>query len=340
MIDEARMDWLDQIHAQAKDNQDPSVTVRELLKRFDAQRRGINVVSKIRSALAAHQLETFPDFEGEYIDNLIHFRIAKKSENALPSDQKGPVGQEPLTDVAFRIGKLPAANKTPLSVKPNQTVSEAITLMLVNDYSQLPVMTTEREVKGVVSWKSISRSLGVHGMNVDSEVRNCTDAAQVISADESLFDSIDKIVNNQYVLVRNLENKIAGIVTTSDLSLQFRQLAEPFLLLSQIENQIRQIIVRGGFTREQLRAYADRKDSKELESVQSVADLTLGEYLQLLADPQSWKQLQLSLDRTIFIHRLDTIPVIRNDVMHFDPDPISDEELATLRRFTVFLQQL
>jgi hypothetical protein len=83
----------------------------------------------------------------------------------------------------------------------------------------------------------------------------------------------------------------------------------------------------------------DRKDSKELESVQSVADLTLGEYLQLLADPQSWKQLQLSLDRTIFIHRLDTIRVIRNDVMHFDPDPISDEELATLRRFTVFLQQ-
>ena len=163
------------------------------------------------------------------------------------------------------------------------------------------------------------------------------DPPQVINSDELLFELIDKIVTNQYVLIRNAENKIAGIVTTSDLSLQFRQLAEPFLLLSEIENQIRQIIIRGGFTTDQLKSYCDRKDNRELEKIQSVADLNLGEYLQLLADPQAWRQLRLRLDRTIFIHRLNQVREIRNDIMHFDPDPISEDELNTLRKFTAFL---
>ncbi len=108
----------------------------------------------------------------------------------------------------------------------------------------------------------------------------------------------------------------------------------------QIENQLRQIILRGNFTKEQLRTYCDRKDNKEAENVQSVVDLTLGEYLQLLADPVSWKQLKLLVDRTIFLHQLNRIREIRNDVMHFDPEPISDDELNALRRFMVFLQQL
>ncbi len=91
------------IQSEVKNHQAPSVTVRELLKRFNAQRRGIHVVNKIRSALSAYQLETIPDFEGEYIDSLIAFRRAQQEpEDATP--KTGLVVPSP--DVAFRIGKL------------------------------------------------------------------------------------------------------------------------------------------------------------------------------------------------------------------------------------------
>ena len=79
-----------------------------------------------------------------------------------------------------------------------------------------------------------------------------------------------------YALVRSVvDNKIVGIITTSDLSLQFQQLSEPFLLLGEIENHIRRII-DGRFTKEQLEAAKDGTDSER--AVKSASDLTFGEY--------------------------------------------------------------
>ena len=62
----------------------------------------------------------------------------------------------PSEDPTFRIGGLPAANKKLVAVSQNDPLNKAITLMLQYDYSQLPVMQGEREVKGVVTWKSIA----------------------------------------------------------------------------------------------------------------------------------------------------------------------------------------
>jgi len=42
-------------------------------------------------------------------------------------------------------------------------------------------------------------------------------------------------VTHEYVLIRAADRRICGIVTTSDLGLQFLQLGEPFLLLGEIE---------------------------------------------------------------------------------------------------------
>lgn len=67
----------------------------------------------------------------------------------------------PSADPIYRVGGLAAANKPPLSVKPDAPLAEAITLMLGNRYSQLPVMTTDREVNGVVSWTSVGTRLAL-----------------------------------------------------------------------------------------------------------------------------------------------------------------------------------
>ena len=59
-------------------------------------------------------------------------------------------------DPTYRISKLAAANKRPISVSPDTNKREAITHMLTNDFSQLPVMTSDREVKVVISWMSMA----------------------------------------------------------------------------------------------------------------------------------------------------------------------------------------
>ena len=56
----------------------------------------------------------------------------------------------------IRIEILDAAKSPPVSVKPDDLLNVATTVMQLNDFSQLPVMQSERIVKGVVSWKSIA----------------------------------------------------------------------------------------------------------------------------------------------------------------------------------------
>lgn len=322
------------ISAQIDKGETPQqISVRDLLGWFSAQRRGYYKVQDIKQALKKYDLVTRPDFEFAYMGADISFSRSPREEPKVEKESEA-VGER-VGDPTYRIGKLASANMAPLSVKPDATLSEAITLMLSNDYSQLPVMTSERNVKGIISWSSIGSRLALS--QPCEYVRDCMDQYVEISSETSLFDAIDDIVSNQYVLIRGMDNVITGIVTTSDLSVQFQQLGEPFLLLGEVENYIRRMI-HDKFTPEELSDARDPEDSER--AVNTVADLTFGEYVRLLENQDRWSNLSLSIDRTIFIKQLDQIRMIRNDVMHFDPDGIADSDLETLRDFVRFLQGL
>jgi CBS domain-containing protein len=349
------------------------ITVRDLLRMFKAERRGLNKVAEIRAALESLGLKTDPDFESEWIDGRIHIRlrptdtssVAEKAYTASvavaePDDvddeveetQSGAVALPPLVissqqegivetklteppDPTFRIGNLPAANKALETVSDNDPINKAVTKMLQHDYSQLPIMHGERGVKGVISWRSIGRQMNIGGQC--SRVSECRDVAHVVDSNGTLFDAIPTIVKHDYVLVRNPnDNRITGIVTASDLSLQFQQLAEPFLLLREIELHIRQLI-QDAVTDEDLAALATQDGGPP---PQSINDLSFGSYVRLLQKPQVWAKLKLNIDQASMTSQLEQVRVIRNEVMHFDPDPLTQEQLDTLKNTARFMRQL
>jgi hypothetical protein len=137
--------------------------------------------------------------------------------------------------------------------------------------------------------------------------------------------------------VRNHEKKISGIVTTSDLSVQLRQLAEPFLLVGEIENHIRRII-DGKFTQKELGNACDPSDTQR--KIGNVADLAFGEYVRLFENPEHWNKLNIPLDRKEIVKRLERVRMLRNDIMHFDPDGLPPEDLEYLRDVARLLQKL
>lgn len=329
----------------------PVVTVRSFLQWFGAQRRGYYIVKGIRKALAEAGLRTKPDFEPAYIDGEITFVLDQSeevgttqpreitvelSETVVVTDRvETVVVGATFADPTHRMSKLAAANRAPVSVFPDATLSEVVTVMMANDFSQLPVAPNERDVKGVVSWRSIGRRLALG--QEPATAKDAMDPHAEISADANLFAAIPQIVEHGYVLVRGTDQRIVGIVTTSDLSLQFQQLAEPFLLSGEIENHIRRII-GSHFDSAELQSALDPGDDSR--DVQTVADLTFGEYGRLLEEPSRWARLDLHVDRVVFIKLLDRVREIRNDVMHFDPDGIPNEDLEALRDFARFLRTL
>jgi hypothetical protein len=198
-------------------------------------------------------------------------------------------------------------------------------------------MQGEREVKGVITWKSIGskQALG-HDCK---QVGDCREDARIVDSNRTLFDAIPTIVEYGYVLVRDQRDKrITGIVTASDLSLQFQILAEPFLLLREIELHVRRLLGDKLSTVdfELLGSFALGPKNKP----QTVADLTFGEYVRLLQHPQLWSKLNLRIDCGALTALLEEVRLIRNDVMHFDPDPMTPDELGTLKRSVRFMQEL
>lgn len=315
-------------------------TVRVLLSWFGQQRRGGAVVGTVRAALREAGLRTTPNFETAYIDGSLVFTLAEEAagrrEATVSEEPDATDSGDATDDPVARIRMLPAANRRPVRVSRDSTVAEAVTLMLLNDFSQLPVMQTDRDVKGLVSWRSIGRA---KARNARCDVvGECMERVVEISDDMPLLEAIDTVAKQEVALVRaSADRRITGIITTSDLGLQFHELAEPFLLLAEIENQIRRLI-DGRFTPAELVAAKDPGDGQR--GVEGVADLSLGEYVRLLEDPAKWERLQLSLDRRRVVRQLHRVGNIRNDVMHFSPDGTSPEDLKCLRDTVRFMQQI
>lgn len=126
-------------------------TVRTLISWFNAQRRGLWVIVGIRQALKEVDLQTKPNFGYVNIDSEVEFLPVEPS----PAEQIAPEASEAGTqieegdrivrggsvdDPVPRIGMLPSAIQTPVSVSRDAEIREAVTLMLQNDFSQLPVM--------------------------------------------------------------------------------------------------------------------------------------------------------------------------------------------------------
>lgn len=339
------MEALNQIAGQLRQGiQHPTVTVRTLLAWFGAQRRGMYIVHSIRSDLNSAGLTTIPDFETAWIDAEIRFAlagVAGTTSEAEASDVEtvleAPHDNQPArgVDPTYRVGVLTAANRRPVSVAPNHSVAHAITLMITHDYSQLPVMSGERDVRGVISWRSIGRRLAL-GLLAE-EARHCMEREKVIRHDTPLFTAIDTVYRSDYALIRHADNHIGGIVTTADLAMEFRDLTEPFLFLSEIERNVRALLA-GKFTLQDLEAARDDRDPNR--AISSPDDLTFGEYIRLLELPENWQRLNLGLDRAIFVKALTEVRNVRNDVMHFNPDPLESEQRSRLRDFAEMFRTL
>jgi hypothetical protein len=243
-----------------------------------------------------------------------------------------------LSDPTPRLGTLDPANRKPLSINRDAKVREAITKMLQHDYSQLPVMQNSRDVDGLISWKSIGEASKVHNKECVF-VRDCMDSdVEILNHDAPLWKAIRTIAEKDVVLVKNSSKEIIGLVTTYDIAVEYHSLSEPFLLLGEIENNLRQLIARAKYPLSVLEAAKDPKDTER--KVKSVSDLTFGEYIELLQQPDNWRSIGVNLSRKTFIAEMIAIRKIRNEVMHFHPDPLTKEPLDALRRVANMMRSL
>lgn len=300
------------------------ITPRELLNYFWCEKRTTGNVAYINRFLNENQLETEPNFVNGWIDGDI---VLKHKRKATTKN-----GVDPIQ----RIKLLPSSNREPISIQKEGNLKEAITLMMMHSYSQLPVMSGQRNVIGYVSWETIGCALS-NGVNTQDIKDYLSTDITLLSYETPLMDAIKTIIDKEFVLVYKNDKTISGIVTIADISSQFISVTEPFILLEQIENHIRQIL-NNKFLIADIKEFCKIDDFDR--DIEFIDDLNFGDYIRIIGKPDNWEKLNLSIERSHFIKQLDKVRQIRNDIMHFDPEGITREQREDLTKMAKFLMEL
>jgi predicted transcriptional regulator len=293
-------------------------------------------------------MSTRPDFRAVTLDDMVAIVLTTQvsgDEEPTPDAQDISAGKvvstqvgvaenydESAWDHGLTIGNLPSASRKVCSVAPGATFEEAITLMLTNDYSQLGVMTGPRDLKGAVSWKSIARA------------RNANPAARLSAAitrpsevpyTADLISSLPVIQNYEFVFVRGADSSVTGIVTLADVVEVYGQMASPFFIIGRIDQSLRRII-EATFS---MKTIALLCDPDGLRGLRTCDQLTMGDYQRILENSDCWASLGWKLYRKTFCARLKEIAQVRNNLMHFNSDPLPSDTVSMLQNFINLLQE-
>jgi CBS domain-containing protein len=302
------------------------LTVRDLLATWDVKIRNFNTVPRITADLATAGLTCEPSFDDVGMGETV--RVSAKTA-AADEDENGDELELALPHAALLIRDIPSATSEVVSIPPDATLAQAHTVMMDHGYSQLPVITEAGILVGAVSWERIGH------IRVGSPGAGLADIIDphpyVVKVDDDLLKTIPTIYEAGFVLVGDHGGEICGIVTTADLTEQFRLLAEPFFLVGEIEKRLRRCIEKA-FTAEDFQCLG--------RNITSVHRMTFGHYVRFLRAEGIWPQLSWQINCDLFTERLDQIREVRNEIMHFRPDPLTPKQRERLQLFTSWLRHL
>jgi CBS domain-containing protein len=300
-----------------------TLKVRDLLAVWGYKARNYESVALIQRELAAAGLQCEPDLAQGSSDSFVTVGLllaaAPNHDFRHEAEESRVASDEPLQlpPVALLVKHIPSAMRGVEQVRPQDTLEKAQALMSAHDYSQLAVMSGPRDLKGVVSWQSVAKA-GLSKSQVT--LRDATMMLPtVVHVNDDLLGKIDALYHDGFVFVKDEDDRICGIVTTADLTVQFRDLTKPFFQLGEIEGRLRRCIDRH-FDAQELRVATGNK------KLDSAEDMTFWEYMRLLDDEVRWKRMGWKVDCATFVDFLNDTRIIRNKVMHFGEDLTSAQK--------------
>jgi superfamily II DNA or RNA helicase/CBS domain-containing protein len=328
---------LKQLRELAESGRPQQMPVKDLLKLWGAASRDLAITVQAEAELLNHGLVTFPDFRAVHLDDRVEVRL--QADQGEPSTAEAPGDQQDARDVeevgqesGLLVGNLPGALGGLESVKPTATVEAAITKMLLFDYSQLAVLSGPRKLVGAVTWRSIARA---RNANPGAELAAAIVPATEVAYNSQLDDILGVLQTEEFVFVRVANGDVAGIVTAVDVVGTFERMASPFFLIGQLDQALRALL-NGRVDLDAALKLCDPDGSRGLNTY---ARFTMGDYQQVLANPDCWEQLAWPLDRKILTQRLQQICNMRNNLMHFNGEPLPADALSMLRNFIALLRE-
>jgi predicted transcriptional regulator len=251
-----------------------------------------------------------------------------------------------VSELFHRINRVLPIDQAPLKVQPDCRARDAIALMAEHRYSQVPVVSGDK-VLGVFSYRSFAEDVARTTLD-ELNQQKCApgdlavieyleqfEFARVTDEMSKVFEAIDR---DDGVLVGDPE-KLLGVLTPMDFLRYLHRVANPFVVLSEIELALRALI-RIALHPDDLAAVAKRA----LESIYQgrmdelplvLEEMTFEDYRSLLDFGETWNHFEpfFGTARKRVSGKLKEVRVIRNDVFHFRREiTAADQKTLTTHR--------
>ena len=243
----------------------------------------------------------------------------------------------------------------PLLLDEDTPTGDAIERLIDNGFSQIPVKDKSGRIIGVFTWRSFGKRVSdLHATNINPTqlpIREAMERAQFIDP-EIYIDTETDWNDIDHVLV-GTDRNLVGILCISDVLGRLNDFAEAFVLLYEIEHEIRDLIrdvYDDGELSEVLNAMlaSARRPAAEVvdelqqlvkqqgtipavgkamrllraelsERLESLEDFTFAQYRSLICSEANWPRLEpvFHTRRELVNADLDEVNQLRNVVFHF-----------------------
>lgn len=307
-----------------------TMTIRELLNYWSFRRRTARIVEEVTDDLAELGLLAVPSIAEGWIDGQVEIvpmpgQSDEASESAaVPSaavDAAEASAEAVMSgSISYSVSTMDTARCEVMTVGLEDALSVTVTNMALQDYSQVAVVDSQGRLLGAATWESIALAWM---SGEPSLMRDVMRSAPSASPGDELLRQAEVIHQHGFVFVRNAGGVVQGIITSADLSRRFGDDHRPIVLLDEIERRLgNRIMSRCSVEEMKAAGVAIRSHGA-----------TFGNYVTALSKEPLWGKLEWGgLGQAEFRARMERVRQIRNQLMHFSPDPITPEEIDLLEK--------
>lgn len=225
----------------------------------------------------------------------------------------------------------------PITIQRDDAIAKAWSLMVKNDFSQLPVVSADNHPLGMVTAERILRAVNNFRAEL-SELRARDVMIEISKADlfdpeEDLFALLKQLKLTSAVLIVDKQNTLIGVVTSYDATEYFQNRAESLMRVEDIEVMVRDFVL-SAYTL----ADGNRDEEKLTQAIQEVTpkktfdQLSLHQYISMLTSEQKWTFYEpiFRMSRDSLFGLLNDVRITRNELAHFRKE-ISIDQTDQLR---------
>ena len=298
----------------------PDLRAREIATAVGVDRRSLNQVLHSRIDLFVKDPE----------DHTWRLRI----EDSFDSIERSPGPFGPAAALIPERQELAVVSQT-------ATCRDVQRLILENDFSAIPITNDQGVVTGIATLESIAEHLHrVDSKNtslgdaLDSPVRHACERPRYVGPETYIDRHVDWL-DVQHVIVGTAQAPL-GILTIADVWTILHRFTEAFVLVHEIEVELRRLIGRHAAAANTPLAdlFAAMHIQEGTTRPSSLEHLSFSQYIHVMYSPVGTPIFEPVMgSRSIFRAPFDAVNRIRNDVMHFRDHTVPDASIDSLRSF-------